>query len=110
MNKSIARASCHSLVRMKERFGVKNPRSSARIVSLAFERGSRMSEFRSKYERSYLEKWCRETNVEPVIYQEFVFIFNLQTKKCITVYPVPAGFESQRRKTAKTEKHAKHTA
>ena len=110
MSKPETHTTQHSLIRIKERFGIKNPRSSARLVTLAWERGIGMSEFRSKYERSFLTNLCHTENVKPIVYQDFIFLFDFETQNCVTVFRTPNSFSSQRRKTAKTNKHAKHFA
>lgn len=93
-------ATKHSVERVKERFGVKNDRASERLVRLALERGIRMSQFRSKNERTYLAGLCREEDVEPVVYQGFIFICNTKTNACITAYRAPQGFDCRRFKKA----------
>ncbi|MBP5428652.1 MAG: hypothetical protein J6Z04_05150 [Clostridia bacterium] len=103
-------ATKHSVERVKERFGIKNDRASERIVRLALERGIRMSQFRSKYERTYLAGLCREEGIEPIVYRDFIFICNLKTNVCITAYPVPQGFDCRRFKKAMPDGDVKRSA
>lgn len=103
-------ATKHSVERVRERFGVKNDRASERLVRLALERGIRMSQFRSKNERTYLAGLCREEDVEPVVYQGFIFICNVKTNVCITAYRAPQGFDCRRFKKASANVEAKRSA
>ena len=99
MNDLVAHATLHSLDRMKERFGTKNERASERLISLALERGVRMHQYRSRFERTFLAKLCKP-DVEPIIYQGFIFLFNLKTGACITLFRAPKQFNLECYKSA----------
>lgn len=80
----------HSHQRAKERLHSKNLRKSQRQVLNALERGKRAKDFRTSWERRFLELASRDA-CYAVAYNQCCYIFS-DKNICVTVYKLPAWF------------------
>ena len=81
----------HCLKRCKERLGIKNQNEALRMISKAYERGSELCDFSSKYEREYLSQKTTG-NKKAVAYSGYCFLFDCDSGACITVFRLSERF------------------
>ena len=80
----------HSFERAKKRAGL-SKKKAAKLMELAKERGKGFEECRWSKDRAYLVG--RTNNIAVALaYNGFCFIFDRETCRCITMYPLPKSF------------------
>ena len=80
----------HSFERAKKRAGL-SKKKAAKMMELAKERGKGYEDCRWSVDRAYLVG--RTNNVAVALaYNGYCFIFDRETCRCITMYPLPKSF------------------
>lgn len=97
------KASIHSIERSKERIGL-NAKRAERQIELAYKRGKRAADYSRSKDREYLERKSRNNHTEAVAYNGYCYIFDLNNKVCITVFPLPNKFDKKTNKSSRRER------
>lgn len=81
----------HCLKRCKERLGIKNQNEALRMIAKAYERGTELCDYSSKYEREYLSRKT-DGNKKAVVYSGYCFLFDCDSGACMTVFKLSERF------------------
>jgi hypothetical protein len=82
--------SCHSYNRAKERAGL-NRKRAEKMIQLARVRGIGYEDCSWSLDKMFLQKRTDE-KTKAVAYNGYCFIFNKNTLKCVTMFPLPRRF------------------
>lgn len=83
------RNTVHGQQRAKERLKL-NPEQAERVATLAWERGKRAEDLRGRDRRYFDGRY--EDGCELISYNGYIFVFNLETRRCVTMFRAPAWF------------------
>lgn len=84
----------HSILRVKERAGIKSRRRAETFLEKAMERGKTGTAF-SSLERSYLQN-IGKNDCSAIAYNGYCLIVG-SNRACVTVYELPAWFGRKKR-------------